>query len=291
MIPYTLIVTSASRPHCLKPTLRSLVRFLDQPPAAVLIHDDAVVAGRWQETTRAVEEAFAVLAPAIPVTAHLADPPRRLGPAVAWLLDQVHTEYVLYSQDDHVAVRPMPVAATLDVMQVCRLHHVRFNKRATLAVKDTWAGPWEKVERRFCIYPDAIEDGLAASTHDVIMTVSDHWYFQLSIWRVAEMQRAISFWRETPDRWARFAARDPEEAVNHYFDHVAYGGDPLDPRTRTACQRTFIWGPIGTDRFIRHIGGSPADWRGDHVRSGGSDDPETAWREIHSYPNTEGLRA
>jgi len=65
---------------------------------------------------------------------------------------------------------------------------------------------------------------------------------------------------------------------------VPYPMDALDPNVRATIQRTFIWGPIGEDRFIRHIGTDPKDQAGDHAR-GPLDRTETerAWAEIASY--------
>ena len=54
MIPYELIIPSASRPHLLGRVLESLVQHLDQPPARLLVHDDAVFPGKAAEVEAAV---------------------------------------------------------------------------------------------------------------------------------------------------------------------------------------------------------------------------------------------
>ena len=77
---------------------------------------------------------------------------------------------------------------------------------------------------------------------------------------------------------------------------MPYPQDALDPNVRATIQRTFIWGPIGEDRYIRHIGTDPKDWSDTHPRGG--QERETweaknrqAWEEIGSYrPLTEAER-
>ena len=56
--------------------------------------------------------------------------------------------------------------------------------------------------------------------------------------------------------------------MNAHFDQALVHRklDPLDPATRAREIGTYIWGPIGTDRFIEHIGGASEDWAGDHPR-------------------------
>jgi len=77
----------------------------------------------------------------------------------------------------------------------------------------------------------------------------------------------------TPERTKVFAACPAEVAINKVMDGefgfipgltVPYPADALDQNTRAQIQRTFIWGPIGEDRYIRHIGTDPKDWSGSH---------------------------
>jgi hypothetical protein len=282
--PYELLITSASRPHLLRPTLESLLRRVEVLPQRVVVHDDAVFSGRKGAVNAAVVEAYTAVfgtdMTGWPVTLmHFADPPRRLGPALAWLMTQAQTPFALYSQDDFVAVRAIPIGRALDVMLVHALHHIRFNKRATMAVKDTWTGPWRKEERDFVML------GQGDTSYTQRLTISDHWYFQLGLMRVAELRAALVFWTSTQERLERLAWREPETLINHYFDRVRYGDafDARHPRTRAQVQRTFIWGPIGEDRYVRHIGGDPGDWASDHPRYG-VDSAARAWEEIASYP-------
>jgi hypothetical protein len=267
VIPYEVIVTSASRPHLLKPTLESLLVHVDQPPQRVLIHNDAafdagklLAVHRWMQTKAMLGE--------VPLPCetllHHADPPRRLGMALAWLIGNVTTDYVLYSQDDFVTVRDLPIRRALQVMDEAQCHQIRFNKRATMGQKDTWRGPWKKVEQ-VC----SLESGATET-----VTISDHWYFQTGLWRTSVIRAAL-WWLTQPERVHLFAESPAEEAINKLFDGE-FGPIPgltvphrhlADvPRNRAQVQRTFIWGPIGEDRYVRHIGTHPDDWAGGHAR-------------------------
>lgn len=308
MIPYEIIVTSAARPRLLQPTLESLLPKLDQDPERLLIHDDAAfteaevvgvtpdgpvrVDHRWEETKEAIRLAMA--GREIPVLLTHADPPRRLGLALRWLLANVQTEYVLYSQDDFVTVRDLPIQRALAVMNHHSVHQIRFNKRATLGQKDTWQGVWRKKEVRF----DAMRlDSWANPVDGTILTVADHWYFQTGLWRTAVIRAAVDWCTATPERTALFAACPAEEAINKAMDGdfgpipgltVPYPDDALDPLVRARVQRTFIWGPIGEDRYIRHIGTDPRDWSGTHPRGeqervAWEAKNRQAWDEIASY--------
>lgn len=244
---YELIIPSASRPHLLRPTLESLAKHVDEQPVRIWAHDDAVFPGRQGEVADVLSAVGTRWG--VPVNWKFDDPPIRHGPALAWLLDQVESEYVLYSQDDFVAVRPLPIRAALALMTGHqRVNQVRFNKRATREYKDTWRGRWYKQE--------VILDGQA-------LTVSDHWYFQTGLWRVSTICSIVRALRSTPE-----FRRSCEEAVNVHFDQelVHRKLDPLDPATRARELGTYIWGKIGDDKFIHHIGGDSADWAGDHPR-------------------------
>jgi hypothetical protein len=299
MIPYELVVTASHRPHLLEPTLRSLLARIDQPPTRVLIHDDAapnLLAPAEQEAERlavAREMTKGVLAGLnlpCPVGYISADPPRKLGLALRTLLDQVQTDYVLYSQDDFVTVRPVPIRDALRVLDALHWHQIRFNKRATLAQKDTWQGPWKKEEQAFRAH-ETSEGEVLDPPLEGIVTVSDHWYFQLGLWRVSPIRAALRWLTATPERRAWLAQGLAEEQINAVLDGrhgfipgliVPYQEDAHEPRTRKQVQKTFIWGPIGEDRYIRHIGGAAPTAA--YPRDGGVDDPAQAWREIASYP-------
>jgi hypothetical protein len=292
MMPYEIIITSSARPHLLQPTLISLLVHVDTPPQRILIHDDARfddADARWTSMKEMLAEL--TLLPCEVLVTH-ADPPRRLGLALVWLLANVQAEYVLYSQDDFVTVRDLPMQQALATMEMNHLHQIRFNKRATLGQKDTWQGVWTKKEMVF------------GESDPVTCTVSDHWYFQTGLWRVSVIRAALAWLTATPERTALFAGCPAEVAINHVMDgafgpipglSVPYHGDALDPVTRSQVQRTFIWEKIGTDRFIRHIGLSEHDWAGDHARGEATptrwqEKQRQAWAEIATYDDKETSR-
>jgi hypothetical protein len=289
MIPYDLIITASHRPHLLEPTLTSLLAMVDQPPARIVIHDDAAPPFQATLTTgpdhaALREETKAALLRTVPHGIPLlytwADPPRKLGMALRFLLDNVTTEYVLYSQDDFVTVRPLPIRDALETMDQNSLHQIRFNKRATLSEKRTWQGIWKKEEITVPVH-------LGGPTTPVPLTISDHWYFQTGLWRVQPIQAAIAWLTETESRRRLLYQMVAEEAINKVIDGhlgpipdliVPHPDESMEPMVRREIQRTFIWGPVGENRFTRHIGGG--DPTAQYERDGGVDDPKLAWREI-----------
>ena len=300
MIPYELIITSASRPSLLRPTLESLLANVDQPPERILVHDDALY-GDADERWEVMKEMLASLALPCELLVTHVSPPRRLGLALSWLLANVRTEYVLYSQDDFVTVRPLPVRAALSIMNVHGINQIRFNKRATLGQKDTWQGVWSKEERGFTVEQDAVDDGLATEVSRTVLTVSDHWYFQTGLWRASVIRAALAWLTATPERARLFAATHAEVAINSVMDGVL-GPIPglsvprpeaaADLETRRRVQRTFIWGPIGEDRYVRHVGVDREHWAGDHSRGPAapsrlSEKQREAWAEVESYQREE----
>ena len=251
MTPYELVVVSASRPHLLQPTIASLWNNLAQLPDRILVHDDAVFPGRAGEMEETMEMIRRLLPKGAAIYRQDA-PPIRHGPALKWLLDQVRTEFVLYSQDDFETIRPLPIVEALEEMAEVPnwINQIRFNKRATRAYKDTWQGPWYKKEYQ--------------TPSGRIITVSDHWYFQTGLWRTSFIRNAVDMCARYDEELHR---RSIEEAVNRHFD-LKYCNDPRSPKERAEYDSvgTFIWGPIGEDRYIRHIGDKPEDWAGDHAR-------------------------
>jgi len=283
MIPYEIICTSASRPDLLGPTLSSLMTMIDQRPERILVHDDAVFPERWDAVKDVIrDQALSWFAWPPDVLLTHSDPPRRLGLALRWLLANVRTEYVLYTQDDFVTVRPLPLAQALLDMKLHGLNQIRFNKRATLEQKDTWRGPWIKKEVDF---------------GGTVLTVSDHWYFQTGLWRTSVIRAALDFLTETPESTRHLSEGLAERIINDVMDGV-YGpvpglrvpdpeDDASDPEIRAELQRTFIYGPIGTDRFVRHIGVDRGNWAGNHERGAASPErlkekQREAWNEIES---------
>ena len=243
MIPFELLITSASRPHLLARTLASLWAMLPQKPARVLIHNDEVFAGR----ERAMADLIEAFGQRTTIKYLSTNPPRRLGPALAWLLYQAQTEYILYSQDDFEALRPLPVVPALDLMAAHDLNQIRFNKRVTMDKK----GAFVKVEKTY--------DGLT-------LCVSDHWYFQTGLWRTSVIRRVADWWCfDGPGVFAEHSEAKINAALNGEMVAHGYPGliDPArwnDPEERARTVKTFIWGKVGEEPYIRHIGEKEEDW-------------------------------
>jgi hypothetical protein len=164
-----------------------------------------------------------------------------LGRALLRVLDEAKTEFVFYTQEDFDFVRPLPVGACLDLMAEHELHHVRFNKRKTMAVKGADRPPAEQFRK--------VEVKYGGET----LCVSDHWYFQASLWR-----RSIA-----REGFAHLVARAAPGSVIGYCEvqfnrwyNTTYGKDRdlSDPKLRQERLRTFIWGGVGEPAFIKHTG-------------------------------------
>ena len=271
MIPsYDVIVASASRPHLLARTLSTLFEHVDLMPRHVYLHDDAAFEDRKAWRRQGVIDVLMRHVPSegLPLPAWNAmydDPAVGHGPSLAWLLAQTTwSKYALYTQDDFETLRTLPIAEALDLMERHDLNQIRFNKRATMEFKDTAQGPWFKKEFTF---------------GNRILTVSDHWYFQTSLWRLSAIRPIIAHWMElaksNPFTMKRFS-RWCEPLINQVLDSHPYVPDVTpawhqrDQDVRATVQRTFIWGPIGEDRFVQHIGNVRADWAGTHPREEGA---------------------
>jgi len=262
MIPYDVIVASASRPHLLAVTLRTLFANVDQLPTRVLLHDDAVWPGRQGEVNDVLRETVPA---GVPFLLLRSDPPTGHGAGLWRLLNLCgRTEFLLYTQDDFETVRPIPVADALTLMKrwpyrterQTVIHQIRFNKRATMATKDTWQGPWHKRPVPFGVY----DNGRLSPDKTQWLTVADHWYFQTGLWRTSVAKGWASEARAL-DR-ATFDEK-PEECWNRRIDQQMRDHHRLDPRDaldRMYWAGTYIWGPIGEDRYVRHIGDKPEDW-------------------------------
>lgn len=256
---YDVIVVSASRPHLLLRTLTSLLRRVDTSPRRVIVHDDAVFKNQRELIDRVVYHACGVKesdrAFVIPHVVMHDDPPICHGPALVKLLAETTTDFVLYTQDDHEVIRDLPIARCLDVMYTHDLNHVRFNKRATMDYKDTWQGRWHKKEFRF---PLVIDEALPPIAQ--YLTVSDHWYFQTSMCFSPSMRDLVS--RASNHYGAAFAYRC-EDKINAILDNAietVTKKSSRDADVRAEHARTFIWGRIGEDRYVEHIGGAREDW-------------------------------
>lgn len=291
MIPYEVVIPSAARPHLLEQVLGTLLARVDQLPIIVRIHNDA----RWPGRREAIEHARRMVPDSVPVVIEHDDPPIKHGPALQRLLSQVQTEYVLYSQDDHRVVRPLPIAPALRLLRDHELNQIRFNKRDTMDKKGPEGREFHKIAFWFACpdlpaawqYPLPKPGGMPVldlATGQptapipgtaVPLCAADHWYFQTGLWRVAAIKPVVDWWAD-PAGGGRLGAfaEHTEVKINDVFNgkyqaQVHFPQPPVpccepaqwnDPLVRAAVHRTFIWGPIGEPAFVQHIGHQPADW-------------------------------
>lgn len=252
---YELIVPSASRPHCLSPVLDAIIEHVDLKPSRLILHDDAAFPNR-QDAIRNVIAMWS-LRTGIPYDACFQNPPIYHGPALKWLLDRVTTDFVLYVQDDQKPIRSLPIRQTLDLMREYGLNQVRFNKRATME----WKMTYRKLEVDF---------------GGIVCCVADHWYFQLGLWRVAQVKPIVDWWMETSSAFHEHAEIKVNRTMNGQSIDFAHptvrlpppGTDPMSPEVRRDYQRTYIWGPIGEARFFDNLAVDPSDWALPHARGG-----------------------
>lgn len=287
MIPYSLIVASANRPHLLEKTIFSHLAHVDQAPSHIFIHNDEAFKDREGTPLHSTREAkcrtiayFATAGSDILGKIHHQAPPAGHGAALGWLLDEAAAQglkYVLYTQDDFLALRALPIQQALKVMDTQDFHQIRFNKRPTLQAKKNFV----KHELRFRIRQHH-DDGCDLYSQcyrgcicgaEPVLTVSDQWYFQTGLWRVEPIRQAVKGWLDANPQAFR---EDPEAKINAAFDgkltnlkvNAPPPGAPNDLATRLQYQRTFIWGPIGEPAFVKHIGDQPEDWASRHIRDG-----------------------
>lgn len=228
MIPYEVCVTAVSdRVDLAERSMISLAKRVDQYPERALIHVDVRDESPWPppDAVEGIECCYRL-------------PPVGMGLAMLWLFENAKTEYVLYTQEDWLVLRDLPVRRTLELMDKHSLHHVRWNKRDTLPAKhdDNPDKRWPKVEVTF---------------DEQVMCISDHWYTQTSMWRVSE---ALPIMREIAPKYPQaheFVAR-----FNHAMNKRAgyKGRQWCDPGFRHEKIKTYIWGPVGEPQYVKHIG-------------------------------------
>jgi hypothetical protein len=243
LIPYDVIVTSVhDRSDLLNRTLRTMLERVDQWPARIIVNEDArtgrpVVERASEQIVADIEHDYGV-----PIELITKRPGTGMALALLRLYENAATEFVLYTQEDFDFVRPVPVAACLEIMQRHALNHVRFNKRNTLPIKGhhhvdkrKW---WTKQEVKF--------DGQT-------FCVSDHIYFQACLNRRALLLEGLKeIIYGNPDGNVRI-----EAAVNKWFNDKHGGGCGSvdgDQVVRRNVLKTFIWGGVGEERFILHTG-------------------------------------
>lgn len=239
-------------------SMESLLEMADQPPAAIIVNEDtregedntllAGVAVDWLRKAQAAGR--------IEEFVHRQVPAAGMGPGVVWAMEQAAMRnvgpFVLFTQEDWEFVRPTPISRCMDIMDDHELHHVRFNKRATMAAKhaDT-DNPWHKREVSFDL-PEGDSQ---------VLCVSDHWYTQASLWRVS---KALPGLRAVVKHNPTAHAFVP--AFNYYMNvslaPKEWGWTFRDKRYtsdvdfRQEYMRTYIYGPIGERRYIQHLGSS-----------------------------------
>jgi hypothetical protein len=236
---YDLVITAVTERSDLFITCtESLLAQLDLAPARLLVHEDVrpgtdpALRGRIYDWLRASDTPFVL---------RENEQPRGMGAGMAWAFELAHgvSDFVLYTQEDWKAVRPIPARACLELMRAHELHHVRFNKRKTMRAKhEDTDHPWHKVEVRFGAQ---------------VLCVSDHWYTQTSLWRVSA---ALSNLRRASDMPGAQAQERFVATFNRLMDEEAGLTTATwnDQRLRHERLRTYIWGGIGEPRFIEHAG-------------------------------------
>lgn len=251
MIPYDLIIPSASRPHLLQQVLGTFFERTDQLPNRVIVHDDAAFKDRHKQ----IQDVLTHMVPAdlMLIWTH-DDPPIKHGPALKWLLDHVDTQYVLYTQDDHKIVRDLPVSKALELLDRHNLNQIRFNKRDTMDKKGREGEEFYKVEYTF---------------DDQVLCAADHWYFQCGVWRVDAIKPVVDWWArpEAPGAFTEHCEYKINDVFNGKYGEIFPPVVPCCipsqwnvPVVRATVHKTFIWGKIGEPRFVEHIGHLPEDW-------------------------------
>lgn len=266
MIPYTLIIPSASRPHLLVQVLDTLFKNIDQFPVALIVHDDAVFPERRAEMDDVLTKHVPVH---IPWQVKYDDPPIFHGPALKWLLDHVKTEYVLYSQDDHKVKRPLPIRDALAALHQNNLNQIRFNKRDTQDKKGREGEEFYKIEHTL-VWTNEDRD-----TSYGQVCAADHWYFQTGLWRVAAIKPVVDWWfYQGPGAFTEHMEVKINQVFNGQWNHLvlpemAKTAAPIlrvtdgawnDPAIRARIHKTFIWGKVGEPAFLEHVGTAPEDW-------------------------------
>ena len=247
MIPYDIVVTAVSdRADLFAESMGSLLANVDQPPRRLIVHEDArsgvpaaaVSIFDWLRKAQAEGriEGF---------VHRLRNPAGGMGEGVLWCVEHAATRYVLFTQEDWLALRPIPVTRTLRLMEANGLHHVRWNKRKTMPYKGEGSTRWNKIEVSFDD-PSPSEGETAAQT----FCIADHWYTQASMWRVEEALPGIRAAAAMHSQANSFVS-----AFNHWMNVRRADGRPLQGQSyRHEKLRTYIYGGIGEPPFVHHLG-------------------------------------
>lgn len=218
-------------------TMDTMLANLDVRPTRFIVHEDV----RPGSSPGGI--ANWLIASGIPFTHHVTKPSRGLGPAMLWCFRQAVTPIVFYTQEDWRFVRPVPVARCMEIMQKNGLNHVRFNKRKTMRAKhEDTPHPWYKKEVEFLDEQGVIQK----------LCVSDHFYTQASLWRVAPVMGALTAHAERAPQANAFVA-----AFNAEMNLQSGRADRrscMDQDFRHQHLKTYIWGGVGEPAFIQHLG-------------------------------------
>lgn len=235
---YDLVCTAVSeRADLFAESIDSLLRHLDQWPARLIVHEDV----RAGSEPGAIEDWLKRRG--VPYTHKATSPSKGMGAGMLWGFDQAATPLVLYTQEDWRAIRTIPVADAIRVMQEGDphgpLHHIRFNKRKTMRAKHADTDhPWAKVE-------------VSIAGHT--LCVSDHWYTQTSLWRVSACIDSLRAAASQVSSSEGFVARFNDLQNSKYGDGQRGWHDQAMRHERL---RTYIWAGIGEPRYIEHLGSS-----------------------------------
>ena len=271
---YDIIIPSASRPHLLHRTLTTMFQFLRPWPDRLLIHDDAAFP---QEQKRIEGVLGECVPPSVDVICQLDNPPIFHGPALHWLLNRVEGRYCFYTQDDFEFLRYIPLLQSFEMLEDYDLHHIRFNKRKTMPYKHEGEKRWYKREMYF--HKGQHVMGEPGRHHEdwaglpgQVLTVSDHWYFQASVWRISQIKPVVEAWMgRNPGGFRTLPEISINKSLNGEIPEIRQllenkiqlppdGSRSSDQEIRAEYQKTFIWGGIGEKPYIKHLGHDQSEW-------------------------------
>lgn len=247
MIEYDIVVTAVSdRADLFVESMESLLNAVDQPPHRLIVHEDVRPGVPAKGGTIFAWLAAADVAKRVGGFQHVVESPGvGMGKGVLWCMERATTHHVLFTQEDWLALRPIPVRRTLRLMEANALHHVRWNKRKTMLYKGEGPTRWNKVEVAFA---DPAPEGDEPQMQT--MCIADHWYTQTSLWRAEEALPGIRAAAAMHSQGNSFVS-----AFNHWMNSRRADGRPLQEQSyRHEKLRTYIYGGVGEPPFIRHLG-------------------------------------
>jgi len=252
---YELLVTAVdTRADLFIESMESFLANVKLKPSRIIVHVDKLV----DDETSGTEIESWLQECKIPYYSFMEWPAVGLGRAMLWCFQQATLPLVMYTQEDYLTLREIPVERALKVLTAHNLNHVRFNHRTTMAAKHNNKGlgkeRWEKVEVLCCNM-----DAYNGDWHQVKLCIADHWYTQMSLWRVERALKGLTAVNtgtkfETSNQ---FVAAFNTWMNSHYGDPLNRPGGPRkwnDQAMRHECLKTYIWGPVGEPPFIKHTG-------------------------------------